>query len=151
VPIVVEIPALIFGQAGALALSLFDNLDAQSSLGFVGNLKIGRSLNAPLALESSAVVQGPYAAEHGAQIDRVRQTITLPGKGLARFYRLHGEAPSRITRMRVVRDQLLFDYEAQPVQVNLVLETAPAANGPYRLIPQARFDLTNRSCAWIAR
>ena len=127
----VEIPAFMFGQSGTLLVSLFDNLDQEASVGFVQNIRLGPGLNAPLALESSAAANGPYAEELGIRINRVLQTITLPGGGMARFFRLRGQGPNQITRMRAVGNDFVFDYEISPPGSVPVLESSARVQGPF--------------------
>jgi hypothetical protein len=143
--VVAELPLTLLGHSGLLALSLFDNQDAEGSLGYVRNLAIGPSLTLPLVVESSASASGPFAAEDSARIDRVLQAIRLPGGGAARFYRLRSAAPSRITRMRMVGSRLTFDYQADPIAISLALWTADAKPGPYRVVAAAQVDPTNRT------
>jgi hypothetical protein len=144
--VAVELPALLFGQMGALSLSLFDNLDADASLGWVQNLSIGPGLNTPLAIESSALPNGPFAEEPGVSIDRVRRTITLRGGGQARFYRLQSAGASRIVKISREGRDLTLDYEASlPANLLLTLETTTGQRGVFRAVPEARFDLTNRT------
>jgi hypothetical protein len=62
--------------------------DANCEWYWVSRATGARELVRPLALYSSANVNGPYTFEPGAAIDPSAKTITLPKSGGTRFYRL---------------------------------------------------------------
>jgi hypothetical protein len=126
----VEIPQFMLGQTNLLLISLVDNGDTSASVGFIQNVRLSPSLNSPLALESSSSVGDSFAEESSIRINRVLQTITLPGAGMVRFFRLRGNGPSHITAIRLDGSDVVLDYEASPGDLP-VLESSAQVHGPY--------------------
>ena len=61
-------------------------------------------------LESSPVVEGPYAADAAAVVDVTARTITVPADGPMRFFRLRGCTAWRITSTRSVGEDVVLTY-----------------------------------------
>ena len=62
-------------------------------------------------LQSSAAVNGPYADESGVRVASASRLLKVARTGLARFYRIRSDRPTRITRMTIANGQLVFSYQ----------------------------------------
>jgi len=67
--------------------------------------------NERVVLQSAEIVTGLYADDSSAVVDEVARTITLPHPGGARFYRVRGCAPLRITTIESVGSNLILRYD----------------------------------------
>jgi len=139
----VQIPAAFLTEPSVLVLSLFDNEDSEVTRAVIARLRVRPGAAQLLTLESSASPAGPYAVE-AAEFDRLAQSVTLPRAGRQRFYRLRGETPSSVTRLRRVNSDVVVEYEKDLGQPVLRLEGADLPGGPYATVNNAVIDLAAR-------
>ena len=101
----------------------------------------------PLAftLQSSPVVEGPYADESGFKVNSASQTMTLSRFPRARFYRIRSDVPRTITGIRRVGGTFVISHGQPGGEV--VLQAAPAVTGPYQDDNSAQIDLVKRTIA----
>lgn len=109
---VFELPPSCLSQPLQLVGSLFDNLDSQPSVAVLHTARVVSSLALPIVLESSASLFGPFAAEPSALVDRANRLVRLPRPSPQRFFRLNGDASSRIVKLSRVGTDWALDYEA---------------------------------------
>ena len=118
------------GRSGSIRVSLFDNDDPAASLGFISHLTVVPGPGTALALESSAVVTGPYAVE-GAAIRHARRRITSPRPGAHRFFQLDAAAATRITSFGEDGGDWLFHYTGGAAGIAPRLLSSAQSGGPY--------------------
>jgi len=70
-----------------------------------------RELVRPLALESSASVNGPFAVESAALINPSAKTVIVPKSGNARFYRLRSSTGYSLGRPSVSGSNIVLNYQ----------------------------------------
>jgi hypothetical protein len=61
-------------------------------------------------LWSSARVEGPYAREAGPSVDLADRSLSIPRWGQARFFRLRGDAPVRMTGLEWRGEDVVIRY-----------------------------------------
>jgi len=81
-------------------------------------------------LQSSSLVNGPYAAESYVVIEHSQQVMKIPRHQTARFYRIRSDTPRVISSIRPAGDKLIISYSAPGP--NLVVQSAPTVTGPYQ-------------------
>ncbi len=143
----IPLPLEFIGRPATLFLDLFDNQNQWDSFAFLNNLNIssGYGTNAApsLVLQSSASAAGPFADEDEAELNDRDQAFTVPRFERTRFYRIRSDSEVKITRFEVVGDRQVCHYDfPSPV---VVLQSAPAAEGPFADEARAQVDLQNRS------
>ena len=129
--VMVMLPNELIGRSGTLGISLFDNLNTSSSLGFVSHLAVVPGPGTLLVLESSASAGGPYAIESGLTVSHARQMASLARPGFSRFYRLRSGATSRITSFRPEAANWAITYSGAQDGLAPILESSAQALGPY--------------------
>jgi hypothetical protein len=72
-------------------------------------LSCDREPSRPRVLSASQA-PGPYAVENGVAVDRAEPTLSLPGVGASRFFRLRADRPVRIERIAVRGESLELTY-----------------------------------------
>jgi len=70
-----------------------------------------RELVRPLALLSSATVNGPYSAEPAALINPSAKTVTVPKSGNTRFYRLASSTAYTLGRPSISGNNIVLNYQ----------------------------------------
>jgi len=128
--VLAALPPALAGQTGTLTAALFDNQDSDRSFAFVNEVTVVPGPGTMMVLESSAAAGGPYAREDEVLIRHARQSLTLPNPGAHRFYRLRGNAPSRIIDIHSSAADSIVDYSGGGSGVP-VLESSAQVSGPY--------------------
>jgi hypothetical protein len=100
------------------------------------------------ALQSCAIVEGPYADESNVAVDSSRQTMSQSRFERSRFYRIRSDVSRRISAIRFTGENVLIRYG--PPGGSIVLQSAPVVTGPYEDEPGAQVDLTNRTIASVS-
>ena len=142
--VMVVLPSRMTGQAGTLRLSLFDNQDSESSIGFISHLRVVPGPGSALAVESSTTANGPFARE-GIAVRHARQSITMPLPGAHRFFRLEASVATSITRLESDNGAWVFRYSGGlPGEAPRLLSSAQIA-GPYSPEGGITADLAQRT------
>jgi hypothetical protein len=70
-----------------------------------------RDLVRPLALESAASVNGPFATESAALIDPGNKMVTVPKSGATRFYRLRSSGGYTLSQPVFSGGNVVLSYQ----------------------------------------
>ena len=142
--VMVVLPSRMTGQAGTLRLSLFDNQDTESSIGFISHLRVVPGPGTALAVESSTTADGPFARE-GIAVRHARRSIMMPLPGAHRFFRLEASVPTSITGLESDDGAWVFRYSGGlPGEAPRLLSSAQIA-GPYSPEGGIAANLVNRT------
>ena len=70
-----------------------------------------KELVRPLALLSSATVNGPYSVESAALINPSAKTVSVPKSGNTRFYRLSSSTGYTLGRPTISGNNVVLNYQ----------------------------------------
>jgi hypothetical protein len=142
--VLVVLPPALAGQTGTVAVSLFDNLNTNRSVGFVNYISVVPGPGSLMELESSASVAGPYAREDQVLVRHARRTLSLPTPAPHRFYRLQAASVSSISSMAAQGPNWEFHYTGANGGPPLLLSSAQVI-GPYAIESGVSTDTATRT------
>lgn len=133
------IPMALAGGPLTLFFDFFDNLNSLASLAWVQNVRLQTAV--ALKLYSAPSFEGPFAEETSAVLNETLRTFTLNKGTGRRYFRIAGDGPTKIKRIRLAGEQVVLEYDL----VQVALESAPAFNGPFTEQGGAVSNATNRT------
>ena len=133
------IPMALTGGPLTLFFDFFDNLNSLASLAWVQNVRL-RTATA-LKLFSAPSFEGPFAEESAALLNETSRTFTLNKGTGRRYFRIGGDRPTKIDRVRLLGEQVVLEYHF----VQVALESAPSFAGPFKEQSGAVSNSTNRT------
>lgn len=133
------IPMALTGGPLTLFFDFFDNLNSLASLAWVQNVRLRTT--AALKLYSAPGFEGPFTEETTALLNETSRTFTLNKGTGRRYFRIGGDRPTKIDRIRLLGDQVVLDYHL----VQVALESAASFAGPFTEQTAAVSNSTNRT------
>ncbi len=143
--VMVTLPPELIAQSGTLRVSLFNNQDTDSSIGFINHVVVVPGPGTLLALESSAAVNGPYALEGGVSLRHARRSMAIPLTGARRFFKLGSAAPTQITSFDFSGNDWFFRYHGGEAGRTPRLLSSAQVTGPYAEETGVAADLATRT------